>query len=71
MTDAELAYYLYLTPEEAAIIIPKMTTERRAVYERMKQVETEAALWTHGLGPKPEGVLIDTERSTARRRRWK
>lgn len=71
MTDSELAEYLHLTPAEAAIVIPKLTPGKRAVYERMKQVEIEAALWTEGLGPKPQGVLIDTERSTKRRRLWR
>jgi hypothetical protein len=71
MNDAELAKYLHLSPEEAAIVIPKLTPARRAVYDRMKQVEIEAALWAEGLGPKPQGVLIDTERSTKRRRGWR
>lgn len=71
MTDAELAAYLHLTPAEAAIVIPKLTPEKRAVYERMKEVEIEVALWMEGLGPKPQGVLIDTERSTRRRRAWR
>lgn len=71
MNDAELAEYLHLTPAEAAIVIPKLTPEKRAVYDRMKQVEIEAALWAEGLGPKPTGVLIDTERSTKRRRAWR
>lgn len=71
MTDTELAEYLHLTPAEAAIVIPKLTPEKRAVYDRMKQVEIEAALWADGLGPKPQGVLIDTERSTRLRKGWK
>lgn len=32
----------------------------------MKQVEIEANLWAAGVGPKPAGVLIDTERSLRR-----
>jgi len=71
MTDEELTEYLRITAAEAAIIIPKLTPSRRAVYDRMKQVEIEAALWAEGLGPKPQGVLIDTERGTKRRRGWK
>lgn len=71
MTDDELAEYLHLTPAEAAIVIPKLTPAKRAVYDRMKQVEVEATLWVEGLGPKPQGVLIDTERSTKRRRAWR
>jgi hypothetical protein len=37
----------------------------------MKQVEIEAALWVEGLGPKPQGVLIDTVRDTKRRKAWR
>lgn len=70
MTDAELTEYLNLTPDQAAIIIPQLTSAKRALYDRMKQVEVEAALWVEGLGPKPTGVLIDTVRSTRRRRSW-
>lgn len=71
MTDAELAKYLNLSPAHASIIIPKITPGQRALYEKMAQVETELALWQEGLGPKPEGVLIDTVRSTRRRRAWR
>jgi hypothetical protein len=69
MNDTELAEYLGLTPAEALIVLPKLTPERRALYDRMKQVEMEAALWQAGLGPKPKGVLIDTERDMRRRNR--
>lgn len=71
MTDDELANYLHLTPAEAAIVLPQLTPERRAVYDRMKQVEIEAALWAEGVGPKPDGVLIDTERAVNKRRGWR
>ena len=71
MTDLELAEYLHLTPADAAIVIPKLTPAKRAVYDRMKQVEIETTLWMEGLGPKPKGVLIDTERSTQRRKGWR
>ena len=49
MTDAELAGYLHLTPEEAAIVLPKLTPARRALYDRMRQVELETALWQMAL----------------------
>jgi hypothetical protein len=68
MTDAELTAYLHLTPEEAAIIIPKIMPAKRELYARMKAVEIEAALWAEGLGPKPHGVLLDTEWSMKRRK---
>jgi hypothetical protein len=71
MTDAELAEYLHLSPAEAGVVIPQLTPERRALYARMKQVEIEAALWTEGLGPKPAGILIDTEKSVRRRPTWR
>jgi hypothetical protein len=62
MSDDELAKYLHLSPAEAEIVIPKLTPQRRAVYDRMRQVEIETALWIKGLGPKPQGVLIDRDR---------
>lgn len=71
MTDAELAEYLHLSPGDAAIIIPRLTPQRRATYDRMKQVEIEAALWLEGLGPKPTGALLDTVKSVKRRKAWK
>lgn len=71
MIDAELTDYLHLSPEEAAIVLPQLTPERRAVYARMKQVEIEAALWSEGLGPKPAVVLVDTERASAKRNAWR
>ncbi len=71
MTDEQLANYLHLTPAEATIVLPKLTPEKRAVYDRMLRVEVEAKLWMDGLGPKPQGVLLDTERSTRKRRAWR
>ena len=62
MTDDELIKYLNLTLEEAAIVLPQMTPQRRSLYNRMAEVEAEVALWSHGLGPKPTGVLIDVDR---------
>jgi len=41
MTDAELTAYLHITPEQAAIVLPKLSQERRRLYDRMKQVELE------------------------------
>lgn len=68
MTDEELRLYLHLTPEEAAIVLPKLTPQKRSLYDRMRQVEIEAKLWMDGLGPKPKGVFLDTERSMKRRK---
>lgn len=71
MTDDELVAYLGLTPEQAPIVIPKITPDRRALYDRMREVEIEAELWVKGLGPKPTGVLLDTERAVSKRRGWR
>jgi hypothetical protein len=72
MTDEELIKYLGIENEPKALrAIGMFTPERRAVYERMASLETELNLWRDGLGPKPQGVLIDTERSTRRRKGWR
>jgi hypothetical protein len=66
MTDEQLANYLHLTPEEAAIVIPKLLQDRRAVYDRMATFEAEFKLWQDGFGPKPRGVLMTFERKLRR-----
>ena len=71
MTDEELSEFLHLSKEEASIVIPKLTKDQRLAFERMKSVILEAALWMDGLGPKPSGVLLDTEHSTKRRKLWR
>jgi hypothetical protein len=73
MTDEEMAAFLGLTPEENDRIgfVKGLPPEKRALFERMAIIEVEVDLWHEGLGPKPAGVLIDTERSTKRRRGWR
>jgi hypothetical protein len=72
MTDDELLIFVGVKGKEgAAKFLASLTPEKRALYDRMKQVEIEAALWVEGLGPKPEGVLIDTVRDTNRRKAWR
>lgn len=69
MTDAELQTFLGIAgTKECAKIMASITPEQRALYDRMAQVEIEAALWVEGLGPKPKGVLIDLARGSRRRR---
>lgn len=68
MTDEQLARYLNLTDAEAAIVIPRLSPQKRATIERMSKVEIEISLWQAGLGPKPQGVLIDLDRPKGRRR---
>lgn len=60
MTDEEMATYLGLKPHEEKRIafVKHLTTEERALFERMATIEIELALWEAGLGLKPEGVLI-------------
>jgi hypothetical protein len=72
MTDTELATYLGIANEpKRDTLIAGLSPAKRALFDRMKEVEIEAALWVEGLGPKPAGVLIDTVRSTKRRRAWR
>lgn len=66
MTDDELTKFLHLSPADAAIVIPKLTPQRRAVYDRMAALETEIFLWQNGLGPKPNNVLMDFPRKAFR-----
>lgn len=73
MTDEEMATFLGLSPEEEKRVefVKGLSPEKRALFERMASLETEWKLWQEGLGPKPTGVLIDTERNTKRRRAWR
>ena len=74
MTDQELQEFLGISrcsASDIAKVMATITPEKRKLYERMAAVEIETDLWLACLGPKPEGVLIDTERSTKRRRGWK
>lgn len=71
MNDAELAGYLHITLEQAATYIPKLTPEKRALFDRMKNLENEIELWQAGLGPKPTGVLMDFERDKKRNKFWR
>jgi hypothetical protein len=71
MSDDELAAYLGIAGHpKCGKVIAALTPAKRALYERMHQVEIEAQLWLAGLGPKPTGVLIDTVRSKRRKRMW-
>lgn len=70
MTDEELAEYAGLTLSEA-VKFRTMFPGKVVAFDRMREVEREAALWIAGVGPKPKGVLLDTDRSVARRRLWR
>ena len=71
MDDSELARYLHLTPDEAAKVIPKLTPEQRTTYMRLGKFGDDWNLYAAGFGPRPTGALVDTERSTKKRRAWR
>jgi hypothetical protein len=71
MDDAELARFLGIENEPKRDAMIAASAGKRAAFERMAEVENELALWVAGAGPKPRGVLVDTERSVKRRRAWK
>lgn len=72
MTDDELAKFLGIAGHpKAQAVIAALPPAKRALYDRMAGLETELTLWQEGLGPKPAGVLLDTERSTRRRHFWR
>lgn len=58
MTDDELAAYLCPDDIETGHKIIAAQPERRALWERMHEVENEVALWQAGLGPKPTDVIL-------------
>jgi len=72
MTDEQLAAYLGIPSDHPmkATVIKALSPAKRATYERMSSIETELELWQAGLGPKPN-VMIDTDRSTRRRKGWR
>lgn len=72
MTDEQLAAYLGIPSDHPMknTVIQALSPAKRATYERMALIEMELELWQAGLGPKPD-IMIDTERSTRRRRAWR
>lgn len=53
MDDASLAAFMNLTDDEAAIIIPSLSPEKRAVFERMADVVADI-----NMGVVPDGVIV-------------
>lgn len=53
MNDPDLAAFLGLNEEEAAIILPRLTPAERAIYERLSVVEAQLAA-----GIAPKGVIV-------------
>lgn len=69
MTDEQLANELNLSAEEAAIIIPKLTPEKRAIYEKLCETATDLVLWQQGVSPKPKGIIVLWDRKKSARSR--
>lgn len=67
MDDSDLAAGMGLKPEEAAIILPRLSPERRAAYKRLISLADELNLWSAGLGPKPQGAIVCAEHKRSRR----
>lgn len=63
MTDEEMANYLGFKADEPKrmLAVQNLPPAKRALFERMAEVEMEVNLWVEGLGPKPKGVLIDLD----------
>lgn len=69
MTDSELETFLGIKgTKDCALIMARVTPEKRALYVDMAKIEMEVKLWLAGLGPKPAGVMIDLARGSRRRR---
>lgn len=62
MDDASLAAFMNLSEPEAAVIIPSLTPERRAVFERMASVCADL-----NMGIVPDGVIVCGERGRSGR----
>lgn len=62
MTDAELLEFCWpgIDPSspEAVAFIAGLTSEKRAVFERLDDLCGEISLWQAGLGPKPTDAII-------------
>lgn len=55
MPDAELAEALGVPVE----VLPRIPPGKRATYERLIRLADAANLYTAGLGPRPDGALLD------------
>lgn len=53
MDDASLAAFMNLTDDEAAIIIPNLSPDKRAVFERMADVVADL-----NMGVVPDDVIV-------------
>lgn len=59
MKDEEMA--IFVCPDNPCLglqIVATLPSTKRALFERMGELEGEIALWSAGLGPKPTGVIL-------------
>ena len=56
MTDEQLEDYICVP--RGSLPRYDISPEKRALFDRMAEVENELALWRQGLGPKPKGVIV-------------
>ena len=63
MRDEELAVFLNLGTDEIGMkAVAALPATKRALFDRMADLEHEVNLWSAGLGPKPVGVMIDLDK---------
>ncbi len=63
MTDEELAIFLGIRNVEGwERLIGKLTPDKRKLYEKLRDIENEIALFEAGVGPKPKGVILCGEK---------
>lgn len=68
MTDEQLIGYLNIADlPNAAEYVAKLPAERRALYNRMADVEMQLNLHAVGLGPMPAGVIVCREHKGKRK----
>lgn len=61
MSDEQLSAFLGIDRlgwVQRTKIMLTITPDKRALYDRMANLETEVELWQAGLAPKPAGVII-------------
>lgn len=67
MTDDQLKKFLGIDGNPMAqAVVDALSPQKRALYDRMATIEIELDLWQQGLGPKPQGVLVDFDRKAFR-----
>lgn len=67
LSDEQLIKFLGIDGNPMAqAVVDALSPQKRALYDRMATIEIELDLWQQGLGPKPQGVLVDFDRKAFR-----